>query len=405
MRRDARDRRLDRREAPRVVRLQHPVDCRGQAGGNAYRVGRAGLQVRRDEAVQRRVQPLPRACQGRVELQHGRRRSLLEDREGRHRAVELHEDLGVRGHVRVPVAGDDGGDLQLPLDPERMDVVAHEPHGAGIDDGLVLLPALPARVVGLEQERSAVEPGERPFDRRCERDEVGPVGRGGGIGEGERQRGQPWDLLPARRNRDRGRLRGRRHGHRDVAVAVVPAAAEAVVEGQPDRPQNVPVPAFRSRADVDPQGVADLLPHPHLHALDRDVAEAEMAGAAQPVVEEQRDRPQRVPQGSLGTGADVDAQRIVHVLPDAHVDIGGVPRVGACHAGACDEGQRHHEGAQESVRQRRARVHGAGFLPGGGDTLAPSPTICPIRRTENRPGKALGVTYQYASPDAIVPSG
>ena len=39
-----------------------------------------------------------------------------------------------------------------------------------------------------------------------------------------------------------------------------------------------------------------------------------------------------------------------------------------------------------------------GLLPGGGDTLAPSPTICPIRRTENRPGKALGVTTDICVP-------
>ena len=194
-----------------------------------------------------------------------------------------------------------------------------------------------------------------------------PRPSGLGIGEGERQRRQPRNLVPARRDHDRGRLSVDRHRHRDIAVAVVPAAAEAVVEGEADRPHDVPVPTHRPRADVDPTGIGDLLPYPHLDPLDRDVAEAEVAAAAQAVVQEQTDRPERVPPRPLGPGADLDAQWIADVLPDAHVDIGGapcgVPRVGARCSNAGNERQRHHEGAQESARECRATVHGAGAPP------------------------------------------
>ena len=98
---------------------------------------------------------------------------------------------------------------------------------------------------------------------------------------------------------------------------------------------------------MDAQGIGHALPDAHLDAFDGDIAEAVGAVAAEAVVEEQADRSEGVPAAALGAGADVDALRIVHVLPDAHVDIDGVvvanaPLLCAGNTGACGEGQRQH---------------------------------------------------------------
>ena len=121
---EARDDRLDGREAPREVGLEDAIGRGAEPGRDARAVLDVRLQPRPGrEAVERRVEPLALPGDRRVELQHLGRGSLLEHRERRDGAAELDEDLRLDRHLAVSVARDDVGDLQPAPDGERVHVV------------------------------------------------------------------------------------------------------------------------------------------------------------------------------------------------------------------------------------------------------------------------------------------
>ena len=143
--------RQDGREAPREVLLEHAISRRGQSCRDEHLVGRAGAQVARNKAIERGVEPLALAGERRVELEHRRAGALLQYRERSNRAVELHHDLGVQGHVPVVGSGDDVLHLELAFDGEGMLVVLVEAGGRAVDDHTVAPTPVPAGELRLEQ--------------------------------------------------------------------------------------------------------------------------------------------------------------------------------------------------------------------------------------------------------------
>ncbi len=321
-------------------------------------------EIGRREAVERGVEPLAPTRKRRVEREHRRRGALLQHRQGRHRAAELDEDPGARGHLLVPVARYDVGDLEPTLDRERVHVVGPKARRGGVHDDPVRLAALPPGEVRLEEQRAAVEPRERALDGRFDGDERATIGPRRRIAEGDREGGEARHVLAAGRDGHGGPRVGNGHAERDVAVAVVPAGAVPIVEEEADLSQRVPVAARDARADVDPKRIVHVLRDANLDAVDRDVAEAVVPAAAEPVVEEQADGPQRVPAATRGASADEEAQGVAHVLPDAHVHVDGVGSgagIGGGGSGAGDEHNRQQEGAQGSVGRGRSGSHRGSF--------------------------------------------
>ena len=113
------------------------------------------------------------------------------------------------------------------------------------------------------------------------------------------------------------------HRHGEVTVAVPTVAAVAVVERQEDH-------SARGRIQAR-TGVDELRRPPALRNRQRDPRQGEVTVAVLPVrpeptasfvtvVESEPERTQRAPVPTRRTGADPDVLRIVHVLPDAHVD-------------------------------------------------------------------------------------
>ena len=382
MRLDVRDGGPDGGEAPRVVGLEDAVGGGCQAGGDAHGVGRARLKGGGDEAVERGVQPLAPALQGRIEPQDRRSRAFLQDGEGRNRPVELHEDLGVRRNLGVAVAGDHRCDAQAALGGEGVHVVGSEPRGGGIDDDAVLPAALPAGVVGLEEEGARVEPGEGALGGRVDGDEGGG-GLGGGEGEGNRQGGDAGNLVAARRYGDGLQEVGQVYG--GVAVAVGPAAAEVLIDGQPHRLREVAVAARWNGAHVDDRGIGDVLPDPQARTGEGDVVVAVGAAGGALVVDVEADGAERVPAGSRGAGAHVQLEGVPDVLPDANIDgdgAGAVIAVGG--GGGGGGGERKHAGERGEGRELQpgSACHVRASSPGSAQ---------PYHRRRRRPGrKATG---------------
>ena len=114
------DRRRDRRERPAVVVLQHAIRRGGEALCDPHLVRRRRREVRRDKAVDRRVEPF--AGPVKRGLEHDYRIGALrrERRERRDGAVELDEDLRGGRDLGVTVAWDHllhdelAGDRELP---------------------------------------------------------------------------------------------------------------------------------------------------------------------------------------------------------------------------------------------------------------------------------------------------
>ena len=355
---EARHKRLGCGEAPPVVRLQHPVDERGQPRRNPHCVGRAGLEPRGEEAVERGVQPLTPPRDRRVELQHRRPRALLENRERRHRPAELHQDRRVRPHLDVTVPRGHVDHPQRALRLEGVDVVLREPHSFAGDDYAVLLPSLPPRIVGLEEQRAPVEPDERSFDRWLDRHELRCVHRLGCLAERHRQPCESRHLLPSRRDRYDRSWGG--DGDGDVAETEVPVAAASVPDREAPPRLGVPVAIDRPGIDKDAVRIPHVLPHAHHNVVDGDIAELVGPGCVCAVVQQQADRPQRAVAATLAAGADVDPPGVAHALPDPHVDIDRVTAgrgLGLGLPGNGDHGHREHQCSHDHPCQTGSTFH------------------------------------------------
>ena len=285
---------------------------------------------------------------------------------------------------------------------------ASRPRRAGAHDDPVRLAALPPGEVRLEEQRAVVEPRERALDGRIDGDERPAVCPGRSIAEGDRHGGEARHVLAAGRGGHGGTGVGDGHAERDVAVAVVPAGAVPVVEEEADLSQRVPVAARDARADVDPKRLVHVLRDANLDAVDRDVAEAVVAAAAEAVVEEEANGSQRVSAATRGASADEEAQGVAHVLPDAHVHVDGAGSgagIGGGWSGAGDEHKRQQEGAQASVGRGRSRSHRGSFpdVPARSDRPWRRAAPAAADSTGTPRGGAQRITDTYAISGAIVP--